>query len=351
MSELQSVVRTKERNMAQDLLRNHNYFYVVSTAIEIGLFTWLEREKQCTREEANEAFGLDGQFTGSFLQALVDYELLASDEKLFRNSEEATDFFVKNSANYQGDLILNARDKNAKWRHLTSVLKGEQYPQQKMDESYIKAQHQFSLSEQISLVKQIKQWDGFSSAKSVLDVSNPYGTYAISLCESNRQLKGEVLCPIEQINNTDKLINYHNLDSRVHVKGVSLKELIEGETNQKFDIVILSHILYSYRSELLPTFKQVAKLVNTNGLLISNHWFCSPGCGGNDSGFDDLNKSVSIGGHPLCHEERYKTFFDQSGFKIMTDTSIPSMCGDSILHIGVKTNEKSKSVSEHSECC
>lgn len=336
---LQKSNQVKDVYMIQNLLYGHYRLHIVSAAIDLGIFEWLEGRKS-TREELNTHFELDGQFTGSFFQSLVDLELLTLEEENFKNSSLASKFFISNSPYYLGDLVLHTLQEDEKWRHLTKVLKSETYPQPPLNDLYLNARLQFALYEQIDIIHKIKQWKGYKNATSILDVSNPAGIFAFSLCAENPFLKGEVIAPIEQTEDVEKYIKDHKLELNVIRKNKTLQEFLDGEVETKYDIVIFSHALYPHRRELLPTYRKLHDHMNSGGLVISNHWFCSPGCGGANQGLNDLNKAVSIGGHPLCHVERYKTFFTEAGFTLLDESVITSMCGDSSFHMAIRNEDE-----------
>ncbi|MEK5036756.1 methyltransferase dimerization domain-containing protein [Sporosarcina sp. FSL K6-3457] len=350
MVSLQSSTQLKDIHFIQNLFYGHYRLSIVSAGVELGLFQSLEHE-QWTKEQINDKYGLDGQFTGIFLQSLVDLNLLVLEEKLFKNSDLASIYLVPTSSYYQGDLLIQALKEEERWNNLAKVLTKKDIPQPVIDESYMNAQEQFALYEQTEIINRIKRWEGYSSAKSILDVSNPAGIFAFSLCKENSLLQGDVICPVNQFDYATKYLKSHSLESNVTIQNYNLKELLTGNTNKKFDIIILSHSLYQYRKELLPTYEKVANFVNPGGLLISNHWFCSPGCGEEDQGLSDLNKAVSIGGHPLCHEERYKTFITDSGFTLLADSTVPSLCGDSKFHMAVRNLDQVESSGEAEESC
>lgn len=351
MISLQPSTAFKDISTIQRLFHESYRLNVVATAVELKLFQHLEEEK-LTKEEINTEFQLDGQFTGSFLLALVDTGLLILEDGIYQNSSISSTYLVPKKPLYQGDLFLQSQKETEKWRHLTKLLRKEAVPQQEVDNSYMNSQFQFALCEQKEIINRIKQWDGYATAKTILDVSNPVGIFAFTLCEENLNLNANIICSKKQQEYANKYIESRKLNDTVKIIDNNLKELIEGPETHKFDIVILSHTLYQYRRELLPTYEKLANLINPGGLLISNHWFCSPGCGTENQGVADLNKAVSIGGHPLCHEERYKTFITDSGFTMLADSTIPSMCGDSKFQMAIKNKWKAeRSNVQEDRCC
>lgn len=350
MVSLQLPTQQKDTHFVQNLLYGHYRLSTVSAGIELGLFQSLAHE-QWTKEQISSHFNLDGQYTGIFLQSLVDFKLLVHEDKHFKNSDLASTYLVSESPFYQGDLLIQASKEEERWNNLTKVLTKKSIPQPAITDDHMNAKEQFALYEQIEIVKKIKAWEGYSSATSILDVSNPVGTFAFLLCKENPKLQGDVICPEDQLDYANGLLKSNGIESAITIQSHDLKEFITNLENKKFDIVILSHGLYNYRSALLPTYNKLADIVNPGGLLISNHWFCSPGCGMEEQGLSDLNKAISIGGHPLCHEERYKTFITDSGFTLIDDSVVPSLCGDSKFHMAIRNDSENSCCSDSEESC
>lgn len=141
------------------------------------------------------------------------------------------------------------------------------------------------------------------------------------------------------------------MEGRITNLGINVPiESVDGE----YDIVIASHYLYKHRKFLEFPFEKVYKVLKPGGLFVANHWFCEVGCGPEQSGISALDKAFLSFGHPLCHVETFSRFFVGQGFSIICEKDIPSIFGNSRLHVAIKTHADLTKADEGkncSDCC
>lgn len=325
---------------------------VLSAALELGLFDWLDEHGSSDREEIVSAIKMNGMFSRSFLQTLIDAGFLVSQAGKYSNTGIATQFLVQRSPFYQGDLFKSTSAPNSKWTNLIETLTKE-VPVDNFyagpDQTFINAIGQRSLRGEIQEVtKAISAWAGFSKARSLLDLGGGHGLYAIALCQANPQLKGTIFDKPDVIEFAGKNITGYMLDDRIAVQG---GDLFVDEIGSGYDIVIISHLLYKFRKDLPLIFDKAYACLNPGGLLVTNHWFCSSECLPVSRGVIELGKSLQSFGHPLCHLDDFQTLFQQKGFSVINAVDIPSVYDTSKLHLAVKKVNFEEELSACSKCC
>ncbi|WP_084813715.1 methyltransferase [Desulfogranum japonicum] len=292
-------------------------------------------------------------FIRSFLQSLVDMGLLYEQEGQYCNTEMAENFLVQSSPLYQGGWIEEDTGQNSRWNTLTSHLQKERPDALAFDKAprtnFIKALGQRSLRGEIQgVTKEIASWEKFSKAKTVLDLGGGHGLYAIALCQINPILQGVIFDKPHVIPETDSFIKSYDFSSRLTAVG---GDIDNDELGEGYDIVLISHILYKFRKNMPHFFKKVRNTLKPGGLLVSNHWFCSPGCIP-ANGLLEMDKAFLSFGHPLCYVEQFAGLLEQSGFTPISSKDIASTFGTSTLHLCLKTETAADlSQIQPTSCC
>ena len=335
----------------EKVVADYQVFQAFLAAVNLGLFDYLAKVGASDRKVIAEGIGINGMFSRCFLDTLVEIGLLSKQDEKYANSAIASDFLVGSSPFYQGDWVKNIGRGNH-WGNLEESLK-QQDPKIKKTgngpgESFLSSLAETSLRGELqSVTKAIASWDGFGKAKSLLDLGGGHGLYAIALCQANPNLKGVVFDKPDVTQITQKYIEKYGMANRMSTQG---GDICVDNFGSGFDIVIVSHLLYKFRKELEPFFDKVYKALNPGGLLVTNHWFCAPGCTAEGSSVKELAKSLQSFGHPLCHIEDFYKVFENKGFDIIMKCDIPSAHGTSFLQLAVK-GSGCKDASGGSCCC
>lgn len=335
----------------EKVVQDYQIFQTFLAAVNLGLFDYLSQKGAADRKVIAEGIGINGMFSRSFLDTLVEIDLLSKQDENYQNSAIANDFLVSGSPFYQGDWVKNIGCGN-QWGNLEESLKREKPEIKKTgsgpSEAFLNSLAETSLRGELQAVtKAIAGWSGFAKAKTLLDLGGGHGLYAIALCQANPNLKGVVFDKPDVTQITQKYIDKYQMSSRMSTRG---GDICTDGFGSGFDIVIVSHLLYKFRKELEPFFEKVYKALNPGGLLVTNHWFCAPGCTAEGSSVRELAKSLQSFGHPLCHIEDFYKIFENKGFKLILKSDIPSTHGTSFLQLAVK-GEGGKDASDKSCCC
>ncbi len=333
------------------IVEGYESYQTLIAAIDLGLFDFLDKEGPSDREKITQGININGMFSRCFLNTLVDIGLLIVQDEKYANTDTATSFLTGNSPFYQGDWIQNAARGNH-WNNLAISLKRQQPEMDNFSAGpsgpFINSLAQRTLRGELQKVTRIiSNWEGFSRAKSLLDLGGGHGLYAITLCQMNPQLGGVVFDKPHVIDTTRSYIQHYGMEERLSTQG---GDICTDSFGHGYDIVIVSHLLYKFRKNLEPIFDKVYECLNSGGLLVSNHWFCASGCTPESSGVKELAKSLQSFGHPLCHVEDFDKLFMKKGFKIIATSEVPSAYDNSRLHLAVKESDR-KENTKKSDCC
>lgn len=334
------------------ILDGYKAYQVVAAALELKLFDWLEKQGEGTREEIVAVLKINGMFARSFLHSLVELGLLTCADEKYANTGLASSFLVSRGEHYQGDWLKMSAGQGSKWNNLSEILTKAEPDMANFEAGpsgdFIKSLSQRSLRGELQAVtKAIAAWEGFSAARRILDLGGGHGLYSIALCQLNPHLKGIVFDKPHVVEYTKEFISKYNLENKLQVQG---GDICFDELGTGYDIVIVSHLLYKFRKDLSSIFNKVSTCLNPGGLLVSNHWFCSPGCGAVGA-LQELDKSLHSFGHPLCHPEDFQDLFPKLGFTVVHTGEVPSANGPSKLHLAIKNPCAAKAEMTAGCCC
>jgi SAM-dependent methyltransferase len=336
----------------EKIVHSYQVFQTLLAAVSLGLFDYLAKTGSSDRKVIAESIGINGAFSRFFLDSMVENGLLNREGENYSNSDTANTFLVSNSPLYQGNWIKENGYGN--WSNLEETLKRQQ-PQgingtSEDIEALLKSQEEALLRGELQAVtKAVAGWSGFKSARTLLDLNGGHGLYTIALCQANHELKGIIFDKPEVAKITKKYIDKYNLSDQISTAEGNIETDSFGAG---FDIIVVSHLLYRFRKDIEPFFARVYKALNPGGLMVTNHWFCAPGCSAEDSSVKELSKSLQAYGHPLCHVENFYKHFENAGFNLIVKSEVPSAFGTSLLQLATKGEyRKVSSCGSSGGCC
>jgi SAM-dependent methyltransferase len=342
----------EETSTIDTIVDGYKTYQVVRAALETGLFDWLDAHGSTSREELGKALSINGSFTRSFLQTLVDLGYIREKDDRFANTDLAATLLARRSPAYQGDWILNASDEHGPWNSLKGTLvsvakntgcSGGASPQS------LKALAERSLRGEVQGVTRIiAAWEGFGSAKKLLDIGGGHGLYAIAACQQNPKLEAVVFDKPLVVDQTREFVRSYGMEDRITVMS---GDIMHNDPGSGYDIVIISHLLYKFRTALPQIFGKVASSLKPRGIFVSNHWFCGPVCGSGSSGLLELDRSLQSYGHPLCHPEDFAGAMFMKGLVVTKRTTIPGTFGISHIHVAEKVPEGCSPLPDQKESC
>jgi 2-polyprenyl-3-methyl-5-hydroxy-6-metoxy-1,4-benzoquinol methylase len=329
-------------------------YKALMTAIDLGLFELLETHGPLDKEKIVQSIGINGMFSRPLLNTLIEIGVLTLKDEKYANTDVASGYLAKSSSFYQGDRMQGIAQ-GGHWNNLSASLKRQQQEMGNLStgtgpsEPFLKSLAQRALTGELqSVTKAISKWNGFSNAKTILDIGGGHGLYTIALCQTNPQLKGVILDKPNVTPVTQQYIEQYGLTNRITTQ---VGDICTDGLGSDYDIVIISHLLYKFRKNLDPIFEKVSKCMNMGGLFVSNHWFCGKGCVAENSAIKELGKSLQSFGHPLCHVEDFDNLFKLKGFSIIEEIDVATAFGKSTLHLAVKASVSEKRSDGSCGCC
>ena len=244
---------------------------IIHSAVELGIFESLTEEpldsnmiaKSCNCDESN---------TELLLNALVSMNLLTKSESVFSNSKTATEYLVRSSKLYMGDIIRFTGRSWDSWGKLTDSVKigmrqeppytEKQYGEEW--ESFIRGMHNFALSR--SDAKIAADVVDLSGKSILLDVACGPGTYSYELCLRYPNLKALLFDLPETIKVAKKISSEYKLEGRL--------EFIEGDyKNDDFpanvDCALLFNIIHQEDGkENQSLINKIFQSLSKNGILV-----------------------------------------------------------------------------------
>ncbi|MBI9113100.1 methyltransferase dimerization domain-containing protein [Maridesulfovibrio ferrireducens] len=322
----------------EDILNGFRAHQVLKAACELGVFELLSKGQSFEREEIVKRVGINGMFIRSFLLSLMEIGLINEKDEKYSNSDMAETFLVQSSPLYQGGWIEQDTGKDSRWNDLTEHLKKDKPESYAFDQApktdFIKALGQRSLRGELQgVAHEVVSWDKFSEARNVLDLGGGHGLYAIALCQVNTDLQGVIFDKPHVIPETNVFIENYEMSNRLRAQG---GDIDTDDIGEGYDIVLASHVLYKFRKNMPEFFRKIRQALKPNGLLVLNHWFCSPGCIPTD-GLLEMDKAFLSFGHPLCYIEKFNGLLKDCGFRVISTKDIPGTFGTSNLHLALKT--------------
>ena len=334
------------------ILNGYRAYQVFKAALEFGLFDLLHGEPNLDREVIAKRLGINGMFIRSFLLSLKEMGLIAEEAEKYANSAMAQDFLVRESPLFQGAWIEEDTGCASRWSNLTEQLQKDKPDAYAFDQAprtdFIRALGQRSLRGELQgAIEEIIAWDEFAEARTVLDLGGGHGLYAIALCQANKDLRGVVFDKPHVMPETSAFLEEYGMTERLEARG---GDIDTDDIGEDFDIVLISHVLYKFRKKMPEFFNKIRRALRPGGLLVSNHWFCAPGCIP-QSGLLEMDKSFLSFGHPLCRAEQFVGLIEDCGFRVLGAKDIPGTFGASNLHLAVKGHAEAATSKDSPASC
>ncbi len=234
-----------------------------------------------TAEALAASIKTDPAFTERLLDALVVIGVVVCKEGRYRNTPVTSDFLVKTSPFYMGELMLLQDAEWEAWGHLEEIVRSGK-PQvagnlfmnrPDLAQMTLKVLYRMGQRMAPSLVEKID----LSSYHSFLDVGGGAGTFSIAFCKKYPALQATLFDLPQTLEYTQKYIIQEkgdascNLEGRIHLIGGNFNtDPLPGE----HDVVFLSDILhYQTYAENQALFHKLYKATNPGGMVVVKDMF------------------------------------------------------------------------------
>lgn len=255
-------------SVIQEIANKFRESRVLLTAIELGVFTILDK-KRLTSKEIAEQINTNERATDRLLNVLASMGFLHKKNGKFMNCTEASDYLVKGKDDYLGNLehTISLWDR---WGTLTEVVKtGKAVCKKEINdrgnewlEDFIRAMH-FRGVGQAKLHALLINLDG---VKKMLDLGGGSGAYSMAFVEQNPNMKA-VIFDLPNVIPLSKRYVAENgkSDKFTFIEGDYLRD----DIGKGYDLIFLSAIIHinSYEENNM-LIKRCADALNINGQLV-----------------------------------------------------------------------------------
>ena len=318
--------------IVDDLVQVYKEFMVVRAALQLDLFSWLEKNGPATPADMATGTGVKAEYMTALLGMLYYLDIVRKTDDTFSISPAARLNFVRSSPFYQGDYIMNLPALDSPWQDLAIFLTrpDEKKTFDSSSPGSIRSDANHSLRGTVqSVTNVLKTWDGFSGAKRLLEMNGGHALYAIAACQNNPELNATVLCKAEDSSIADNYISRFGMKKRIVVENGDILSYSGNEC----DIVLIAHTLYSYQGRLDEVISKVASYLSSGGLFLSNHWFTRDPGGTGMQGLYELELALHNQYHELPDKETFEALCMKNGLPILQEGVIRSPYGESSIHI------------------
>lgn len=338
--DLSKIEFPNEISRIDSIMDGYKYYQIISTALKLGLFDKMIEIGHASPREIAEVASVNGMFVRSILSSLEDIDFVKSDEDGYILTEQAEVFLSRKSPFYQGDLIMDLGRDESPWNDLATVLERKGPPkfiQKEFDELQIRSLAQQCIRGEVqNVLRGILSRPEFIEIKNLLDIGGSHGLYSIGLCQENNGLSATILEQKQVMPLTSSSVSEYRMDDRISVKEGDIENL-KAVSEERYDIILLSHQLYRYRREMGETLEKIVEMLNLGGTLVLNHRYCSPQCDIKPGdGIREIDRALTSFGHPLCHPEGLKDVLESTGFVNVSLIPHETVLGYAVLCIGTK---------------
>ncbi len=289
---------------------------ILLSAIELGLFTTLDKQMLPSKEVAKK-INADERATDRLMNALVALGFLRKVHGKFFNSENASQYLVKNKPEFMGGLFHSLGLWNT-WSSLTeSVKAGTSAAERKPSpggvdwlESFIGAMHYRGVKE----AKITALMLDLSASKKMLDVGGGSGAFAMEFIKKNSSMSAVVFDLPNVIPITSRYVEQEKMDDKIsYLSGDYLVDDFGGG----YDLIFLSAIVHinSFDENNL-LIKKCYNSLNTDGQIVIKDWVMNEDrtepAGG---AFFALNMLVGTERGDTYTETEMKNWFTNAGIK------------------------------------
>lgn len=298
----------------QQVARDFQTCRILSTGVELGLFTALDDGKRTSTDVARET-GTDARATDRIMNALCALGLLNKDGVLFANGTCAAKHLVKGKPEYLSGLghIFNLWDT---WATLTeAVRRGTCVDRGSFEErgdawfeSFIEAMH-FRGRAEAEKFTELIDWSGVSK---LLDVGGGSAVFSMAFVKANEGMQATVFDLPKVVPLTRKYIEREGLSDRVSaVPGDYLKDDLPGG----FDMVFLSAIVHANSSdENVELIRKSAAALNPGGRVVVSEFIMNEDRVGPPFGaLFALNMLVNTRGGDTFTESEIRGWYESAG--------------------------------------
>jgi len=244
------------------------------TSVKLDVYTPLATHPLHVEEIAAQ-IKVDPIYLGRLLDALVTMGLLGREGTRYANTPVVSEFLVKTSPFYMGELMLLQDMEWDHWGHLEEVIRSGRpkvrgnifMNRPEAGQLVLKVLHRMAQRVAPALAQQID----LSSYRTFLDVGGGAGTFSMAFCRKYPALQATLFDLSKTLPFTARSLEEGDMEDRV--------ELVSGNFNQDafpgtFDVIFMSDILhYQTHEENAALIQKCREATAPGGMIIVKDMF------------------------------------------------------------------------------
>jgi ubiquinone/menaquinone biosynthesis C-methylase UbiE len=286
------------------------------TSVKLDIYTALSEGKN-SADELSASIKTDPAFTQRLLSALVVIGVITCDGERYLNTPMVSEFLVKTSPFYMGELMLLQDAEWDAWGNLEDIIRsghprviGNLFMNRPdLSELTLNVLHRMGQRIAPSLAEKID----LSSYRSFLDVGGGAGTFSLAFCKRYPNLSSMLFDLPQTLPITRKNIEKEKMEDRI--------TLLAGNFNNdpfpaNLDVVFLSDILhYQTYAENQALFHKLYATTNPMGMIIVKDMFLGEDNAPGWNAIFSMHMMVYSQKGQCFKGSEITTWLEQAGFK------------------------------------
>jgi ubiquinone/menaquinone biosynthesis C-methylase UbiE len=278
---------------------------VLITANNLSVFDHLKRPQSA--DALSRAMATDMRATVLLLDALVSLGLLTKQSEKYRNTPLSARYLVKDSPEYQGDIIKHADILWQNWSALDEVVMAGRPAGRAFDyQSFIMGMHNIALLKVKDVTKAMK----LKRVRKALDLGCGPGTYAQEMAKQG--------IAVTMFDRPEAIKIAKKLASKQKIKGIRFVEgdFLNDPIGVGYDLILVSQILHAYSEDInIALLDKCRHALNPGGrMLIQEFYINNEGTYPSLSALFSINMLVNTEGGRCYSPDEISYWLEETGY-------------------------------------
>lgn len=328
----------KSLSSFEKLTDDFKNFQVLAAGFKTHVFDYLTRHHSATKSQIGDDLGLRGAHLGAFLQALTDIGCLDLRGEQYQLADRMRPLLASGTFWNQQPALEQLLHAQSRWLNLAEFMSEKNHADTRSPDSIFYGQ---------SFIYHPMFREARLIALKISSKVNPLNIQSILCfdgCDFLLSACLKTLYPSARLTTvvtdsalpvTENVAQQFSADKKTELfTGTPLSLSLE----QRYDLLVLGHALYSVRKNIADSLKHVAGFIAPQGTLMSFHWFCRENCEPSPGGVEELDKAIITDSHPLCHVRQFSERLTLAGLTDTFEKDFNGAYGTTRFHIARKTS-------------
>jgi len=288
------------------ILRGYKNFQVLRSAMECGLFDWLDEQGSAQKPALVTVLGLRGAHSTAWLQCLVELGCLTLQEGAYALHPDWRELLLGTGEWSGTALVQDLTQAHGRWSALADFMCEDKHnglrPPATLSTHGMNL-HPLRHDAQV-LAQHLLRHPRAANAQNVLCFDASEGVLAVLLNQTLAPARLHVVVPPAQEDAARTALR-HVLSGSEAYCTFQTGSAVDFSTDASFDLAVLFHSLYAVRRTTNEALAAVAATLSPGGVLCAAHWFCLEACEPAPGGLNQLEQAIINDFHPMCHVETF----------------------------------------------